>query len=783
MQDLTIDPSKLLNILIDKFNVEELRTVIFRMGENHESVASGNVDIDSYARKLISFYKRRGRVEELIKTCKNIHPEIKWDDLYHITPKINQIPPLWLDDFVNRKWAMAKLRTRILEKGKRLTLVIGKTGIGKTELLKNFVIEVENDFERIFFVEQDWTEEEIWGEILRSYNVNSEEPEKRAMETLCLRGDVLFVLDEPKLDFVKKLFEGASRKLRILVATSEPYDGEWVHFPGESIRLPYLDNEDTIILLGLVIGKEFTPKSEEWNLAEEYSRPLEGWPGQIVFRLASRIKRFGFHKRGIEQYLPGIQKGLEKDDSIMFPIPLGETDAFEKSVKEKANEIMLTIAANKGRSISVEAFRNIHSVWSDDDINMALKTLENYYLVMSDKQGERYSTHRMVCNFIRRKERNNPRYSSSEKKLKDYYVSLVEQYGDFKYGSLSKIRAEWSNIVGIFYELELDPKYKIFNTLIGDGQYGFISRLGYYDRANNMGKYLLEESRLDGTQKAIIHRKLGKLSEKNNPTLAREHYEESARLFVDKDQEEYVRLLKEWSQLELSQDHLEEVSKLLESANQIKAETVISSELEADLEDTWSRFFKVRKDYDEAIKRSEKALDLREELVKFDEKFADSLNNLAVIYATIAWDLEADPDKSDLAKARLLLQAEENYEKALRIYEDRGDFEGVTDVSINLGDIKYQRNDFREAIKLYEAGVPKAGEQVNFRAQIAAHHNIAEALTQSSANTYKEKILHYWLEGKRLNDTFSFMYGELFVRLKAKLIREHGYKSEEFEAI
>ena len=63
--------------LVQHFNEDELRTLAFELGVEHDKIPA--IGREAYARELISYCERRsGCIERLIELCKRERPEVDW---------------------------------------------------------------------------------------------------------------------------------------------------------------------------------------------------------------------------------------------------------------------------------------------------------------------------------------------------------------------------------------------------------------------------------------------------------------------------------------------------------------------------------------------------------------------------------------------------------------------------------------------------------------------------------------------------------------------------------
>ena len=85
--DLVILLSEFRQILIECFNDDELRTLCFDLGVDYEIL--GGEGKEGKARELVGYFKRRMRLDELERYCRQKRPNAAWpelDRLYAVGP-------------------------------------------------------------------------------------------------------------------------------------------------------------------------------------------------------------------------------------------------------------------------------------------------------------------------------------------------------------------------------------------------------------------------------------------------------------------------------------------------------------------------------------------------------------------------------------------------------------------------------------------------------------------------------------------------------------------------
>lgn len=75
--------------LVESFNKDELRTLCFDLGIEHEDLPETK---NGMARELVAYCKRTGHVPELVRKCKESRSEVVWEDL-PATPPQAPSPP------------------------------------------------------------------------------------------------------------------------------------------------------------------------------------------------------------------------------------------------------------------------------------------------------------------------------------------------------------------------------------------------------------------------------------------------------------------------------------------------------------------------------------------------------------------------------------------------------------------------------------------------------------------------------------------------------------------
>jgi hypothetical protein len=84
--------SRLLHLLDDHFDEEDLRTFCFHLGVDHENLPA--IGKANKARELLMHLQRRGRVTDLIRTGKQLRPDVPWKDVPTVPKKASPSSPL-----------------------------------------------------------------------------------------------------------------------------------------------------------------------------------------------------------------------------------------------------------------------------------------------------------------------------------------------------------------------------------------------------------------------------------------------------------------------------------------------------------------------------------------------------------------------------------------------------------------------------------------------------------------------------------------------------------------
>ena len=64
--------------LAEHFNKEELRTLCFDLGIEHENLPETK---DGMARELVAYCERIGKIRELVAQCRKLRPNVSWEDV------------------------------------------------------------------------------------------------------------------------------------------------------------------------------------------------------------------------------------------------------------------------------------------------------------------------------------------------------------------------------------------------------------------------------------------------------------------------------------------------------------------------------------------------------------------------------------------------------------------------------------------------------------------------------------------------------------------------------
>ena len=70
------DTSSVLDNLIEAFSAEELKDIAFRLGAEPEDIKGDTRSV--YAREMLSYFKRRGNLGDMLAKCRSMRPHISW---------------------------------------------------------------------------------------------------------------------------------------------------------------------------------------------------------------------------------------------------------------------------------------------------------------------------------------------------------------------------------------------------------------------------------------------------------------------------------------------------------------------------------------------------------------------------------------------------------------------------------------------------------------------------------------------------------------------------------
>lgn len=77
---------KIRDLLVDGFNVDELRDICFEVGIDYE--ATGSQSIRTFARETVESAKRFGKLAEIVNVAKKMRPNLDWPNLLNLNPNI-----------------------------------------------------------------------------------------------------------------------------------------------------------------------------------------------------------------------------------------------------------------------------------------------------------------------------------------------------------------------------------------------------------------------------------------------------------------------------------------------------------------------------------------------------------------------------------------------------------------------------------------------------------------------------------------------------------------------
>jgi Effector-associated domain 7 len=134
--------------LLKVFNIDELKTLCVDLGIDYERIPHGTKD--EFCRELILYVQRRNNLAELVSRCKQLRPQVAWEDTLDISGAdptedrvaIAKFAPnpfglsgriINLADFFDREELLRRI-FEALRKGSNLSLV-GESQVGKSSIL------------------------------------------------------------------------------------------------------------------------------------------------------------------------------------------------------------------------------------------------------------------------------------------------------------------------------------------------------------------------------------------------------------------------------------------------------------------------------------------------------------------------------------------------------------------------------------------------------------------------------------------------------------------------
>lgn len=232
---------------------------------------------------------------------------------------------------------------------------------------------------------------------------------------------------------------------------------------------------------------------------------------------------------------------------------------------------------------------------------------------------------------------------------------------------------------------------------------------------------------------ARIYRRMGKLYEKYNQQHALIYYQQAAERFTAGDPE-LVDLLKDRGWLHVLRREWRQAEADLQLALAQAPENAQS--IRADIYDALASLNRDQKQFDLAIEYARKALLLREELGNLI-RVADSFNNLGLLYT-------ATHDYRHAVSA---------FEEAMKIYRKLNNGERTATALLNLGTAYHFNGQLMQAVKAYQESLSMARTAGVPLAEVRAHANLAEALTELDR---RDEARHHWQIGHNLSSQAGF---------------------------
>jgi hypothetical protein len=130
---------QLVEILSDRFNEEELKSLCFRLGVDYENLPAAGKS--HKARELVHYMDRRDRLSELLGEIKVLRPELPWQEIFpERSQQANLLEKFSLQSteyFTGRETEIKQITTALQDsEGASVIALYGLGGMGKTALAR-----------------------------------------------------------------------------------------------------------------------------------------------------------------------------------------------------------------------------------------------------------------------------------------------------------------------------------------------------------------------------------------------------------------------------------------------------------------------------------------------------------------------------------------------------------------------------------------------------------------------------------------------------------------------
>lgn len=413
---------ELYNILIEHFNIDELKELYFILGLEPELYDPKNRS--TLASELIKVTIDKNLTTQLIKETQQLRPKLELNELiesaindpnpfemdppeenriFFPTSKAIGIPPSPPSNFIGHRDLIETVKKELIKESQYIVEISGMGGVGKTALAKQICHEIKDQFPGGVFWENFMYEtsvKTILENFARLFGFNPVEIDSNALPSLIrgtlnrrseLLGRMILVLNnfevvsnQYELNLILESLPENSRLF--LTSRGRSYSGRTINYTIDS-----LNHEESRLLLGSIVGNEID-LIESQKIDE-----LLGWLGGLplfIEIMGGWISRYGFNHQILEQlktqHFSGLDVGLEYAFHITF-----------KYLTEDEQALFLLIGSlDVTEKITVSRLAPILK-WNQIKTESTFHSLANSNLIHLGEEPQTYSIHPLVKSYAR----------------------------------------------------------------------------------------------------------------------------------------------------------------------------------------------------------------------------------------------------------------------------------------------------------------------------------------------------------------------------------------------